>query len=224
MKTPNKYPSTPHWSMSEKVHRDDSYHTDPGHFINQRRIITEKIDGGNTCLFNGEVFARSVTSPSHDGWMAMVRRHHAWKTNSSEFRDVEFYGEDIYGIHSIEYDEIAQYETYRLFAVRYHDEFLSWDDVVGFAAALDVYTVPVLSDNVVFETEESLTKFLKESTAQNSVLGPVREGCVIRIPEAFNASDFSHEVCKYVRANHVQTTTHWRRRWKPCKITGWFDK
>ncbi len=218
MKTPNKYPRTSHWPDSETVHSDDSYHTDPGHFINQPLVITEKIDGGNTCLFNGEVFARAVTSPSHDGWMAMVRRHHAWKTNSPEFRDVEFYGEDIYGIHSIEYDKIEQYETYYLFAVRYHDEFLSWDDVAGFAAALDVSTVPVISDKVAFETEESLTKFLKESTAQPSVLGPVREGCVIRVPGAIAASDFGHDVCKYVRAHHVQTNQHWRVNWQPCKI------
>ncbi len=218
MKTPNKYPSTLHWVASEKIHRDDSYHTDHEYFVNKPLIITEKLDGGNTCLFNGEVFARSVTSPSHDGWMAMVRRHHAWKTNSQEFKDISFYGEDLYGIHSIEYDAVEQYDTYRLFAVRRNDEFLSWDDVKGFAAALDVNTVPVLSDGAEFETEESLTKFLKESTAQPSVLGPDREGCVLRTPEAFPASEFGHEMCKYVRANHVQTDQHWRINWQPCKV------
>jgi len=218
MKTPNKYPSTYHWPWSKSVHRDDSYHTDPGYFVNYPVVITEKLDGGNTCLFNGEVFARSVSNPSHDGWMAMVRKHHAWKTTNPAFLDMEIYGEDMYGIHSIEYDAMDSDDTYRVFAVRYQDEFLSWDDVADIADRLGLNTVPVLSNGVEFESKEALTTYLEMTTNEPSLLGPHREGCVIRVPEAFSADAFGHEVCKYVRKNHVQTDTHWRVNWQPCKL------
>lgn len=37
---------------------------------------------------------------------------------------------------------------------------------------------------------------------------------VLRIVAGFPATDFACNVCKSVRANHVQTTTHWRRQWR----------
>lgn len=73
---PIKYPSTPHWPWSQKVHRDDTYHKNPEFFVNKKVVMTEKIDGGNTLLFNGDVYARSVLTPANDGWFAMVKKHH----------------------------------------------------------------------------------------------------------------------------------------------------
>src|SRR3546814_4819825 len=57
-----------------------SYHGDPKFFLNRPVVITEKLDGGNTCLWNGQVYARSVESPANDGWFAMVKKHHAWRS------------------------------------------------------------------------------------------------------------------------------------------------
>jgi ATP-dependent RNA circularization protein (DNA/RNA ligase family) len=217
MDTPNKYPSTYHWPWSKTVHRDDSYHKNHENFLGRPVIITEKIDGGNTGLFNGEVYARSVTQPSHDGWMAMVRKNHAWKTNAPEFKDMEIYGEDIYGIHSIEYAPVNELDTYMIFAVRFQDEFLSWDDVCSIATAMDIKTVPVLAETT-YESASELTAVLEAFTDQPSRIGTDREGCVVRSPEAFLASEFGDNVCKYVRANHVQTDQHWRVNWQPCKV------
>ena len=217
MNSPNKYPSTYHWPWSKTVHRDDSYHKNHENFLGRPVIITEKIDGGNTCLFNGEVFARSVSQPSHDGWMAMVRKNHAWKTNAPEFKDMAIYGEDIYGVHSIEYDAVDAMDTYMIFAVRFGDEFLSWNDVCGVAGDLDIKTVPVLAETI-YDTASELTQVLESFTDQHSRIGAQREGCVVRMPEAFPASEFGTNVCKYVRANHVQTSTHWRVNWQPCKV------
>ena len=76
---PPRYPRTFHWHESPEVHADDSYHGNPNVFVGQEVVITEKLDGGNTCLWNGDVYARSTSTPSNDGWFAMVKKHHAWK-------------------------------------------------------------------------------------------------------------------------------------------------
>lgn len=220
MKTPPKYPSTPHWPQSEKLHRDDTYIDTPSAFVGVPVVVTEKIDGGNTCLFNGEVYARSVASPAQDKWFAMVKKHHAWKVTQEWFhKDVAFYGEDIYGVHSIEYDAIPEDETFMLFAVRDSmDWWYSWQHVMDFADELGIRTVPVI-ERCVFKTEAAITEFFREEISKPSALGGPREGFVMRYEALFDTRQFRERVCKYVRANHVQTDEHWRRNWKPCKFT-----
>ncbi|NJO63353.1 MAG: RNA ligase family protein [Richelia sp. RM2_1_2] len=161
------------------------------------------------------MYARSTSQPSRDGWMAMVRKHHAWKTY--QFPNLCFHGEDIYGIHSIKYDAICEDQTYYLFAIRDGDTFLAWDEVVRYAELLGVPTVPVVFRGV-FDTQTELTKFMQDERKKPSFLGPEREGFVIRHPNAFATNEFEQNVVKYVRANHVQTTTHWRRNWQPCQL------
>lgn len=221
MDHPLKYPSTPHWPWSETVHRDDSTHQRPENFVGPEVVITEKLDGGNTCLWRGDVYARSTTQPSHAGWMGMVRKHHAWKTQPFELM---FYGEDLFGIHSIEYDPMPEDQTYRLFATRHYctnfgerDVFHDWDTVLFYAETIKVPTVPVLFRGRFRSTDE-ITEFFREELKQPSSIGGEREGFVMRWADMFFASDFPNYVCKYVRANHVQTDEHWTRNWQPCKL------
>ena len=76
--------------------------------MGERVVVTEKLDGGNTLLHAGKVYARSVLVPSEGPWMAMVKKHHAWKVNEP---DVWIYGEDIYGVHSIEYGPVREHRN-----------------------------------------------------------------------------------------------------------------
>lgn len=223
MDSPPRYPRTPHWPWSETVHRDDTVHSDPEWFVGKEVVITEKLDGGNTCLWQGEVYARSTSQPSRAGWMAMVRKHHAWKTVSIDPALVA-YGEDLYGIHSIEYDAMPEDQTYRLFALRQvletTDVFLDWDEVVEGAKGMAVPTVPVLFRGV-FESTGAITEWFVKNLREPSVLGGPREGFVMRYAGPFDTSEFSQKVAKYVRAHHVQTDQHWTKNWKPTKmITG----
>ena len=222
---PPKHPRTYHWPWSQTVHSDDRTHQHPELFINREVVITEKLDGGNTCLWNGEVYARSTGEPSHAGWMAMVRKHHAWKTVSTR-DDVALYGEDMFGIHSIEYDALQEDETFRLFAVRFINPkfmdddigwFGDWDMVEEYAAELDLLPVPVLFRGK-FKTVDEITAFFETEIDKPSALGEEREDFVIRYETSFDARDFSKYVAKYVRANHVQTDKHWRVNWQQCKL------
>lgn len=218
MSGPPKYPSTPHWPWSEKVHREDTLHDNPEFFVGKKVIITEKLDGGNTCLWNGDVYARSVSSPADEPWFAMVKKHHAWKTNKRDLRNIAIYGEDLYGVHSIEYDPLRESETFRIFAVREDNRFCSWARTSIVAHnVLNVLTVPVLAEGD-FGSVEEITDFFRRELKQPSALGGEREGFVMRIAGAFHADAFQEHVCKYVRPNHVQTDEHWRRNWQPCKL------
>ena len=44
------------------------------------------------------------------------------------------------------------------------------------------------------------------------------EGFVVRNIDSFKYEDFSKNVGKYVRANHVQTNQHWTENWKPNAV------
>ena len=221
---PPKYPSTPHWPWSQTVHKDDRYHQDPEVFLRHEVVITEKLDGGNTCLYGGDVYARSTGAPSHASWMAMVRKHHAWKTVDSR-PDVVLYGEDLFGIHSIEYDAMPEDQTFRLFAARYINPkhmsggwFADQDLLVGIAAEMELPTVPVLFRGT-FDSLDQITQWFEEEIKKPSVLGGEREGFVLKRDESFVAEQFQTYVCKYVRANHVQTDEHWKVNWQQCQFT-----
>ena len=70
---------TPYWPWSPSIGWDDSVHPDPSRFVGEDVVATEKLDGGNILLQGGKVYARSVAAPSEGKWMAMVKKHHAWK-------------------------------------------------------------------------------------------------------------------------------------------------
>lgn len=216
MDTPHKYPSTLHWVDSPEVHRDDNVHQHPENFLNVEVVISEKLDGGNTCLWQGHVFARSTGQPAMQGWFAMVKKHHAWKTMGLDAR-YQVYGEDLYGIHSIEYEALREDETYRVFNIREDDTWLSWDDMQLMAASLNLMTVPTLFRGT-FTSVKEITAWMREQIDLPSSLGGEREGFVMRYADTFDNSIFQERTAKFVRKGHVQTDEHWTKNWKPIPL------
>lgn len=221
MLTVPKYPRTMHHPASPGLQNDDRVCEYPDEILNQPVIITEKIDGGNTCLFNGEVYARSTGQPSTAGWFAMVRKHHAWKTIGDTNRF--YYGEDIFGVHSITYDPIPEDETYRLFGVLDQSDpeqphWLSWEETEATAEEKGMKTVPVLFSGT-FANQRDLVRWFEDQIKLPSSLGGEREGFVIRSTDRIKPEEFSTCVMKFVRSGHVQTDQHWKMNWKPCKFS-----
>ena len=143
---PIKYPRTPYWPTSPSVAVDGRIIEQPERLLGVNVTATEKLDGSNTLLYRGEVYGRSVSSPSVAKWHAMVRKHHAWKLADS---DVYLYGEDIFGVHSIEYDAVPEYETFFAFAMRYADgSWASFWDMEDFATSRGISVVPVLFGSI----------------------------------------------------------------------------
>lgn len=212
-----KYPRTPHWRSSPGLSSDDIREAGTDGFVDTDLIITEKLDGSNVRLIAGEVYARGGTLPSHHGWHAMVRKHHQHKTVT--FPDHAFFGEDIYGVHSIHYDPVPEDETFRCFAVLHQRQWLAWADVEHLCDQAGFLTVPVLYRGR-FNEAAALDAWLAKELVRPSLLGGPREGFVIRSAGAFPDDAFGAHVRKYVRAGHVQTDQHWTKNWKPIQIIG----
>ena len=211
-----KYPSTPYWPWSPSVGRGDDVHPYPDRFVGEDVVVTEKLDGGNTLLHAGKVYARSVSAPSEGKWMAMVKKHHAWKVNEP---DVWLYGEDIYGVHSIEYEPVAEHETFYAFALRHGDgAFAAFTEVEAYAKQRGIPVVPVLFRGR-FRSVAGIGAFMEQAHGEPSMLGGEREGVVMRLARGFPAEEFQGSVCKSVRPGHVQSDEHWTRHWRPCRIS-----
>ena len=210
-----KYPKTPYWPYSPAIGREGGVHPDPRHFVDTPVAVTEKLDGGNTLLHAGKVYARSVSTPSDGGWLTMVKKHHAWKVTEP---DVYLYGEDIYGVHSIAYGPVPEDRTFYAFSLRDGTgAFAPFRDVQAYAERKGIPVIPVLFSGC-FRSVTQLRAFFERAHAECSVLGGEREGAVLRLASGFRTSEFQHNVCKSVRTGHVQTEEHWIKNWKPCRI------
>lgn len=211
---PMKYPRTPYWPSSPAVAPDGRITRDPAAFIGQEIVMTEKLDGGNTLLYRGNAYGRSVSMPATAPWFGLVKKHHAWKTTGL---DCYLYGEDIYGVHSIAYAPVSEDRTFYAFALRRGEIFESHDALVELAGKLNMPVVPVLWRGRVSSVEQ-INRMIADAHAAPSGLGGEREGVVLRLAEAFHASAFEQSVVKSVRAGHVQTDEHWSRNWQPCRL------
>lgn len=220
------YPHSPHWPDSLTVHRDDHYHENATWFLDREVVITEKLDGGLSTITTGTVYARSSFLPTGQPWFSYMKGRTLPKLYGIP-ETICAIGEDLYGIHSIEYDPLP--DTFFLFHVLERDpanvnqngtagdRFESWDRVESFAKEYDLRTVPVLFRGT-FKKISEVTEFFMDNIAKPSIYGPSREGFVIRGAEGFAFADFETHVAKFVRAHHVQTDQHWTRNWKPARL------
>lgn len=212
---PLKYPKTPYWPYSPTLGREDRTHSNPRCFVGVPVIATEKLDGCNTLLHAGNVYGRSVSTPNGGKWMAMVKKHHAWKMTAS---DDYLYGEDIYGVHSIVYEPVSEDRTFYAFALRDGTgAFAPFSEVEAYAIRQEIPVVPVLFRGV-FRSVFEIRAFMERAHDERSALGGEREGIVLRLAHGFPTSEFRDNICKSVRAGHVQADKHWTKNWQPCEI------
>jgi len=210
-------------------------------------VITEKLDGQNNCFNKYGVFARSHTAPTEHPWDKPMRER--WELIKNDLNDLEIFGENMYGIHSIAYSKLESY--FYVFAIREGDRWLSWEEVQFYAAVLDFPVVPEIAvqqplseytsnttnENVALEQwlTHNLGCSWQESVQTAGLLGgydphsmqPTSEGFVVRNKEGFTtnagilpvAENEFDSLFKLVRQGHVQTTVHWTKTWKPATLT-----
>lgn len=175
-------------------------------------IMTEKLDGQNNCFNQYGVFARSHAAPSQHPWDKPLRER--WLLIKDELKELEVFGENMYGIHSIAYQKLESF--FYVFAIRENDRWLSWEEVKFYAALLDFPTVPEVKIttplSVFFEKEkkmhgkesdilanwltENLGMTWEESVETTGLLGgydpktgePCSEGFVIRNKDSFETN------------------------------------
>ena len=210
-----KYNRTYHFPFSPGTTSDDRISQDWQGILEHEVVITEKLDGENNCLKASGVYARSHAAPTRNPWAKNAWE--IWERVKDELGELEVFGENLYGIHSIEYTHLPSY--FHIFAIREGDTFLSWAEVEFYAGLLELPTVPVYEQGR-FE-EKELEQLILEGMESESQLGGECEGFVCRNIGAFQTEDFKQNVLKYVRANHVKTDQHWTKNWKRAKL--WFE-
>lgn len=220
-----KYGRTYHFPFSPGTTSDDRIQQDYWEYVQKMVAVihTEKLDGENNCINKYGVFARSHAAPSTSPWTSHLRQR--WTLMKDDLGDLEIFGENIYAVHSVAYEKIEHY--FYVFAIRYRDEWLSWEEVCFYAAAFDMPVVPVLGVTKLFG---------QESVFRDEVLGYIRcasvfgsidnltqnpctmEGVVSRNTDSFPVAALGTNVFKYVRKGHVKTDEHWTRNWKRAKL------
>lgn len=154
-----------------------------------------------SAYMDGYVHARSVDSKNHESrnWVknyfaGLIPQIYDFYSND----DLRICGENLYAKHSIHYTDLESY--FYLFNVWVRDTCASWGFTEILAKEFDIKLVPVLYKGPY---EELALKSIISTLDENS------EGFVLRTTDPISANQWQSRVAKYVRANHVQTDTHW---------------
>lgn len=192
-----KYPRTYHHPKSLCITSDDKKLSDMNHFENKIVVISKKMDGENSTLYNDHYHARSLDSKDHSSRHWLKAFHASIKYLIPDgFR---ICGENMFQKHSIHYTDLESY--FYGFSVWDNDTCLSYTDTLSFCEPLNILHVPVLYVGKYYEgiMEEYYDKL--DTT--------IDEGLVMRNADSFSYSDFKNNVVKFVRPNHVTTDSHW---------------
>lgn len=192
-----KYPRTPHLPFSQGMTNDDKVLSNTLHFQGRPVVITEKMDGENTTIYQNYYHARSLDSKH--------KEYHSWLLRFLSEKqylipeDMHICGEYLYAKHSIKYENLVSY--FYGFSAWKKDFCLDWESTLLFFQKIGIVPVPQLyvgiySDDVVKEVAQRVIK-------------SGGEGVVVRSLSGFYYKDFSKNVAKFVRKNHVQTQKHW---------------
>lgn len=219
----DKYPRTYHVQTSPGTTSDDRISKNIKMICSGEIVMTEKLDGSNTSLNRFGVYGRSRTAPSENGWDTWMKP--LWNMIKNDLGDLEFCGENMYGIHSIEYSNLDRYLY--IFGIRdtERDVWLSWEEVEFYCNMLDFKTVPVLfkTDSNFKCDEEFIYNKIAELISTSSMLSgdkfiSPKEGVVTRIAKEFPNDMFFNSIFKWVRKGHVTTDEHWTKNWSRAKL------
>lgn len=206
-----KYNRTFHFPFSPGATNDDKIATSMDKLIGVPIVLTEKMDGSNTSIESRGCFARTHASvPTHASF-DLLKVLHA-KIGFQIPPDMQFFGEWCYAKHSIEYSALPGY--FLLFGIRELDApgagfWYAWEEVEEYSQYFEMPTVPVLFKGIV-NSEKELKELVESFMNQPSACGGIREGVVARVQREFKDDEFSTCIMKCVRANHVQTSEHWK--------------
>jgi hypothetical protein len=211
----SKYNRTYHLPWSPGSTNDDRISDNVESLLGTEIVITEKLDGENCGMTDEGVYARSHATFTTSPWSREVRQLHKLSVEDELGDGVFLFGENMEGIHSIEYTNLESY--FYIFGIRDNDIWIPWEKVEEYSYLLDIPTVPVLFKGVVNSFKE-LQQIVEDLVSKPSELGGQREGIVVRTAGMFHNDDFADNVMKWVRKGHVQTDVHWTRNWKKAEI------
>ncbi|MEN7550763.1 RNA ligase family protein [Rapidithrix thailandica] len=224
MAVSKKYGRTYHYPFSPGTTSDDriNHHYWQDLFQIEQVVHTEKLDGENTCLNKYGVFARSHAAPTVHPWANHLKQK--WDMLKNDLGDLEYFGENLYAIHSIEYLHLEAH--FYVFGIRENGRWHSWEETKFYAQLLDFPTVPEMGFAQPLQQEDFESQVL-EMVNKPSVFDSrdfhtgeacTMEGVVTRNVAGYSVDDFKQNVFKYVRKGHVKTDQHWTRNWQRAAL------
>jgi hypothetical protein len=188
-----------HYHGSPGMTSDDKLIKDMLAFEGQEVVITEKMDGENSTLYHDFYHAKSIDSKHHPSrdWL---KRFHA-EIGYNIPVGYRICGENMFAQHSISYDNLESF--FYGFSMWSNDPnvCLNWDYTIDMFELIGITPVPLLYRGIYDEAVLlDLVKGLDKTK---------QEGLVMRVAGSFPMEAFSKKVCKWVRADHVQTDQHW---------------
>ena len=194
-----KYPKTYHFEWSPGVKNDDRIQKDLLFLTGQPIIITEKMDGECTTLYNDYIHARSIDSNDHESrsWVKQL-----WGNIKHDIpENWRICGENLYAKHSIPYTDLESY--FMVFQIwDENNNSLPLDERLYWCDLLNLTHVPILHHGL-FDID-----FIKNYKLDTDVI----EGFVVSLVNSFNYNDFNKCVVKWVRSNHIQSDEHWMKQ------------
>lgn len=204
-----KYPRTYHLPFSH-LHSDDKALPDLSVFEGKEIVVGIKMDGENTTIYDtGYLHARSLDS-KHNYTRDWAKRMAATLCHDIP-KDHRFIFENVAYKHSIYYDDLDSF-CYLLSIWNDENICISYDDTVEYATLLDLSMPEELYRG---EFDLNVLKNIADTMDLNT-----HEGFVFRNVEPFHYDDFSNNVGKFVRNNHVEhDSKHWIKDTYPNVLT-----
>lgn len=202
-----KYPRTYHVPWSPGLKNDDRMMESTERWNGMHVVVTEKVDGENTTMYNDYMHARSL---EYEGaiWRDRIKPIHG-NVKYDIPEGWRICGENMSAVHSIHYENLPSY--FMMFSI-WNDQnvCMSWQETLDWSELLGINVVPTLywgtwNEAAVREISSNLDT-------------EKQEGLVIRPAGSFAFRDFRNVVGKWVRKGHVQTDEHWTR--KPVEYNG----
>ena len=200
-----KYPRTMHLPWSEKTSKDDRLLDSVKHFEGKEVVVTVKMDGENTTMYNDHIHARSLDSGTHPSrkWVKGL-----WGRIAYNIPDGwRICGENMQAVHTIFYKNLDSY--FLAFSIWNEKNIcLPWDETLEYAELLGLDTVQVIYKGIWDEKtiRESFDKFKK---AAWDITGHKTEGYVVRLADEFTYGEFRTSVAKFVADDFIIKHGHW---------------
>lgn len=199
-----KYPRTYHLPWSPGRTQDDKVLPNLDGFAGREVVVTEKLDGENTTIDRKGTHARSLDTGYHATrtWVRNLQGKMGWEIPEGW----RICGENLQGKHAIEYSTLPTY--FFAFSIWKGTRCFSWDYTESYCDVLGLTTVPVLWRGM---WDELIEPGIFGTSAFKPTYSDVLEGYVVRVADEFGYEDFSTQVGKYVRADHVDPSNrHWK--------------
>ena len=160
-------------------------------------VFTEKMDGENTTIHAEGCHARSPNSGYHASrdWVKAFAAGISPQLSTGE----RIVGEYLFAQHSVAYTDLPSY--FMGFAWIVEGSIQSWDDTLERFQTLAIQPVPILHRGPF--TDDAIQGVIASLDLDK------QEGFVVRNTANFPETEMGRQMGKYVRADHVQSETHW---------------